>query len=161
MPFTVFDCTGKVPGGVCARIVEVAPFGGYGVVPTGNPNSVEYLDLRAQLPGQGSLARGAAGYEIAPPSGYPSSMTGRNVFRRPGRYNVDAMFGKRVRVGKVGVQGRVEVYNVLNHANLYVDLSSIDFSSTDAVQAFRGYSTLGGIVGDGQRRIQLAVRADF
>jgi hypothetical protein len=29
------------------------------------------------------------------------------------------------------------------------------------VLAFRGYSTLGGIVGDGQRRIQLVVRADF
>jgi hypothetical protein len=160
MPFTIFDCTNAVT--VCARINEVAPFADYENTPTGDPNSFTYLDLTNQAGGVGSISNEITGTnEVPPAGGYPASMTERNAFRRPGRWNVDAVFAKRVRFGRVGVQGRIEMYNVFNHANLYVDTGSADISSSEQIFAFRGETSTGGLVGDGQRRIQLGVRFEF
>ena len=82
-------------------------------------------------------------------------MTKRNAFRRPGRYNVDMSLAKRIRLSdRFAVQLRLEVYNLLNHANLYVNDAATDVSQGLMLTAYRGVTQAGGLVGDGQRRIQ-------
>ena len=89
-------------------------------------------------------------------------MSERSAFRKPGRFNLDASLAKRFRFAdRLALQLRLEVYNVLNHANLYIDPASADISSGTVITAFRGFSDSGGIAGDGQRRIQLGARFEF
>jgi hypothetical protein len=91
-------------------------------------------------------------------------MDRRNSFRQPGNWNADAIFSKRFPLGgSRGLQARIEVYNVFNHANLYTQVSSADVSTGTNILAFRGDTGPGDNVpaGDGQRRIQLGVRFDF
>ena len=93
---------------------------------------------------------------------YPSSMTARNVFRAPGRWNFDSVFAKRFRLNRgQAVQVRFELYNPFKHANLYVDGANADVSAGNFVTAVKGYTTNLGLVGDGQRRFQFGVRYDF
>src|SRR5262249_487823 len=41
--------------------------------------------------------------------------TGRNTVRGPGQFNIDASIIKNTRIGNVGTEIRLEVFNVLNH----------------------------------------------
>jgi hypothetical protein len=91
-------------------------------------------------------------------------MTDRNAFRRPGKWNVNAMFGKRFRFADTrAVQIRFELYNLFNHANLYVDDSAADISGGPIITAFRGDKGEGDGVpqGDGQIRMQFGVKFEF
>jgi hypothetical protein len=142
---------------------EVAPIGSTIQTGTANPNEFNYLDLGNQESGVGSIVNEASGTnEIAPEGGYPSTMTKRNAFRRPGRYNVDMSLAKRIRMSdRFAVQLRLEVYNLLNHANLYVNDAATDVSQGLMLTAYRGVTQAGGPVGDGQRRIQLGAKFEF
>jgi hypothetical protein len=136
-PFTVFDCSFGVT--VCYRLIEV---GNLNTKPSGalrevDTNLYEYLNLSNQSRGVGSYVnpRSRNG-EIGP---FPADMTDRNIFRRPGKWNADAIFGKRFRFAQSkGVQVRFEFYNLFNHANLYVVDSSTDVSSDLLVYVFEG-----------------------
>jgi hypothetical protein len=91
-------------------------------------------------------------------------MTERNIFRKPGKWNLDALFGKRIRVGSTqSVQLRFELYNLFAHGNLYIDPTSTDISGFTAVTAFYGDTGTGDGVpaGDGQRRFQFGVKFEF
>jgi hypothetical protein len=100
--------------------------------------------------------------ELPPDGGYPSTMTNRNAFRRPGRWNVDANLSKRFRFNdRYAIQLRFEVYNVFNHANLYINDASADISAGTAITAFKGFTNTAGVPGDGQRRIQLGAKFEF
>ena len=61
----------------------------------------------------------------------------------------------------MALQLRIEAYNLLNHANLYVNAAEADISGTTMITAFRGYTASGGFVGDGQRRLQVAAKFEF
>ena len=90
-------------------------------------------------------------------------METRNSYRRPGRWNVDAVLAKRIRFGdRTSLQLRFEVYNLFNHANLYIVESNADTSNPKIV-AFKGYvpDFSGSLPGDGQRRIQLGAKLEF
>ena len=129
---------------------------------TGDPNTYTYLDLTSQLPGAGTYANAKSGTSDFGP--FPSNMIARNIFRKPGKWNSDAVFAKRFRFGgEKAVQVRFEFYNLFNHANLYVDGSQNDISSFTKVTAFRGDTGSGDGVpaGDGQRRFQFGVRFEF
>jgi hypothetical protein len=162
-PFTVFDCSNAVL--VCSRLAKVAPIGGYTQTPTGNPNEFLYLDLTNQSAGVGTIVNAVTGSnEVPPAGGYPSTMSERNEFRRPGRYNLDMSIGKRFRFGgHMAANVRLEIYNVLNHANLYVMDDSTDMSASTQILAVRGYTGPAGYgrPGDGQRRIQLGFKFEF
>jgi outer membrane receptor protein involved in Fe transport len=162
-PFTVFDCSNSLT--VCSRLAKVAPIAGYTSTPTGNPNEFLYLDLSNQSGGIGTIVNANTGTnEIPPIGGYPANMSARNEFRRPGRWNLDASIGKRFRFGKtMAANLRVEIYNVLNHANLYVMDDSTDVSASTQILAVRGYTGPAGYgrPGDGQRRIQLGLKFEF
>jgi hypothetical protein len=159
--FTIYDCTNELFQ--CARLNQVAPINAYTKTATGDPNTFSYLDLTNQLPGAGSIADSVLGTnELAPDGGYPASMTKRGAFRRPGRWNLDATLSKRFRfTDRYALQIRFEAYNVLNHANLYINDASADISAGTAITAFRGFTNTAGVPGDGQRRIQLGAKFEF
>ena len=164
-PFTIWDCTNAGPNGVCMRMLAVGSLdksGSKNPPSTGDPNSYQYIDLTSQLPAAGSYVNPITGTaEFGP---YPSNMTDRNVFRRPGKWNVNAMFGKRFRFADTrAVQIRFELYNLFNHANLYVDDSAADISGGPIITAFRGDKGEGDGVpqGDGQIRMQFGVKFEF
>jgi outer membrane receptor protein involved in Fe transport len=162
-PFTIFDCTNQL--GACARLAKIGDFAGYTQTATGTPNQFVYLDLANQSPGIGTIVNANTGTnEVPPAGGYPSNMTERNAFRRPGRWNLDASFGKRFRFGnRVAANLRIEIYNVLNHANLYVVDDAADISGGTQILAVKGYTGPSGYgrPGDGQRRIQIGAKFEF
>jgi hypothetical protein len=162
-PFTVFDCSYQVT--TCARLAQVAPFAEYTKTATGTPNQFVYLDLSNQASGIGSIVNAVTGTnEVPPAGGYPANMTERNTFRRPGRWNLDASLGKRFHFGdRLAANLRVEIYNVLNHANLYVVDDAADISGSTEILAVRGYTGPAGYgrPGDGQRRVQVGVKFEF
>jgi hypothetical protein len=61
------------------------------------------------------------------------------------------------------LQLRFEVYNLFNHANLYIVRYAADTTTPKPrINAFRGYvPDVGGLPGDGQRRIQLGAKLEF
>jgi outer membrane receptor protein involved in Fe transport len=160
LPFTIYDCTNA--SFYCNRLIPVGalPSAASNPPSSGDPNTYNYIDLTSQQGGAGSYANPITGTSDFGP--FPSSMTARNVFRAPGRWNLDTVFAKRFHLNRgQALQLRFELYNPFKHANLYVDSSSADISSFSAVTAVRGYTTNLGLVGDGQRRFQLGIKYEF
>ncbi len=161
-PFTEFDCTNAIT--TCARLAQVAAIGGYQQTPVpGQPNTFTYLDLGNQAPGVGTIANPITGTTEVWQGTNTSNMMARSSLRRPGRWNLDAILSKRLFfTNRVALNLRLEVYNVFNHANLYVVDDATDISSATQVFAVRGFTSSGfGTPGDGQRRIQLAAKVEF
>jgi hypothetical protein len=162
-PFTVYDCTNGNTR--CIRMLvqpglNRSPSGT--PASTGDPNSFVYLDLANQAGGVGGYANALTGTSDFGP--FPANMDVRNGFRSPGIWNVDAIFSKRFAVGNAkGLQVRIEMYNLFNHANLYIRQDAVDLSSSTQITAFRGDTGPGdgAVQGDGQRRIQFGLRYDF
>jgi hypothetical protein len=148
-PFTVIDCSNAFS--FCPRLVPSAAlsFKGQKNPPsTGAVDSFKYLDLSNQTPG--NYINSKLGISDFGP--FPANMTKRNAFRGPGAYNIDAGLYKRIKFSeRYSLQLRAEAYNLLNHANLFVDYSSLDISSNSFVNAYRS----------GNRNVQLAVKFIF
>jgi outer membrane receptor protein involved in Fe transport len=162
-PFTIYDCTNG--NARCIRLLVepgLTRTGASNPASTGDPNSFMYLDLTNQASGVGTYANALTGTSDFGP--FPANMDARNGFRRPGIWNVDAIFSKRFAVaGTRGLQVRIEAYNLFNHANLFIRQDAVDMSSSTQVLAFRGDTGTGDGApqGDGQRRLQLGLRFDF
>jgi outer membrane receptor protein involved in Fe transport len=157
-PFSIYDCTNSIT--LCPRMMQVGALPTPQATPTGDPNSYVYLDLSSQASGVGSYADPKTGLSDFGP--FPANMTARNVFRAPGRWNIDMAIGKQFHLGGSSVLSlRIEGYNVLAHANLNVNLADTDISGTLAVHAVRGYTGVAGVPGDGQRRGQVGIRFEF
>jgi hypothetical protein len=153
-PFSVFDCT-NVPTAenACPRAFQT------GNLPVGaqndltpdpvTPNRFTYLDLSGLV---------APGFYTNPVTGtsdignFPNSMIGRNRFRGPGFWNLDAGLYKRFKFTEtVGLQLRAELYNVFNHANMFIIGVETDVSSGLTVPSRRL----------GRRNLQLAAKITF
>jgi hypothetical protein len=79
-------------------------------------------------------------------------MTKRNAFRGPGFWNFDFGVYKNIPLTEnTRIQLRGEMYNVFNHANMFVQGSTADVAETSFIQGFK----------DGRRNIQLAVKFIF
>jgi hypothetical protein len=159
-PFTIYDCTNALS--VCMRMLSAAPRAAYTATPAGAQNSFVYLDFSNQAAGFGSYLNPLTGVSDFGP--FPSNMETRNSYRRPGRWNVDAMLAKRIRFGdRLSLQLRFEVYNLFNHANLYIFEMFAADTSNPKITAFKGYvpDFTGSQPGDGQRRIQLGAKLEF
>ena len=151
LPFTAFDCS--VGGGICARIVPAGPVtfdGSSNPAADGtNPNSFNYLQLPAIVDRSGTGANGP----------FPAEMVKRNAFRGPGYYNIDAGLYKRIRLNeKYSVQLRFEAFNLLNHANLFINPLQLDGSSFNFIAAQRGVFPSGNFE---RRNVQLAAKFIF
>jgi hypothetical protein len=78
-------------------------------------------------------------------------MTTRNIFRGPGYWNLDFSLSKRFRfASRQAIQFRLDVFNLLNHANMYVNSQNADIS----------FSTITGFKQD-ERRAQIGFRFEF
>ncbi len=90
---------------------------------------------------------------------FPGGMTARNAFRGPGSYNLNMDVNKNIKFSeRYGLQLRGEAYNVLNHANSYLNLGGAnDVSNTPFAQVYKnqGYG-----VGS-NRQLQLAAKFIF
>jgi outer membrane receptor protein involved in Fe transport len=158
LPFTVYDCSHA--NLTCNRMIAVGPLPTPEAAATNDPNNYAYLDLRSQQAGIGAYRNPITGTSDFGP--YPATMTGRNVFRAPGRWNLDVAFDKRLelRAGHA-LRVRLELYNPLKHANLYIDTSSADISANTIITAVGGATSTLGVAGDGQRRFQVACKYEF
>jgi hypothetical protein len=166
-PFTVYDCTFGYYK--CIRLLNAGNLRTEGFrnprETTGeSPNSFDYIDLTNQLGQAGTFTGGnpavtayAANFCDGAPCGgdygpWPSNMTGRNTFRSPGNWNLDGGIYKNIDLTeRTRLQLRAEIYNVFNHANLFVDTWNVDISGRDTVTAYRS----------GRRQVQLAVKLIF
>ncbi len=157
-PFTIFDCT--LRNAVCARLLQSAPVTINSDPPdTGDPNSFRLVDLsnqtlRVPAGGNGLISN----YNFGP---FPASMSARNAFRGPGGWDTTAGLFKKIHfTERVSVQLRAEVFNLFNHANLYVDSSSPDVSGV--IGSGNVLATRGTNNGTQERRnVQLAAKIIF
>ncbi len=150
-PFTIFDCFNAAE--VCPRVVPTSALprntaSNPAQNPSPNaPNSFNLIDLSNQVPIDPTVPElGITDFNFLP------GMTGRNIFRGPGFWNIDAGLYKNFRITEgTTLQFRGEVYNIFNHANLFVNGASTEISSSSFVEGFRG----------GRRNVQLALKFIF
>lgn len=151
-PFSAYDCTTGFFK--CNRLLQAGPIDVDGIGDSrpiaGAANLYTYIDLTNQLSNVGSYADPATG--VADYGPYPSNMTARNLFRRPGYWNVDGGLYKSIHFSeRYSLQLRAEFYNTFNHPNLYVNDSDVDISASPLITAYK----------EGRRQIQLAVKFIF
>ncbi|HXU35127.1 MAG TPA: TonB-dependent receptor [Blastocatellia bacterium] len=149
-PFSVFDCTNAI--NVCSRAILDGPVNLRGSINHDSigvgdtPNRYKYIDLSGLTPGSFVDSNGFA--EFAP---FPSNMSKRNAFRAPGVWNLDAALYKNIQVKEgMRIQLRLETYNLLNHANLFVSGGEAEVNTGFVPASF-----------DGRRNIQLAGKFIF
>ncbi|MDP9039437.1 MAG: TonB-dependent receptor [Acidobacteriota bacterium] len=120
-----------------------------------NTNYVPYIGStvnRTGGVGAGDLPTIVGGLDTFP------GMSARNAFRGPGTMSFDANLNKNFHITeRVAVQLRAELYNVLNHANAYLNFGGTnDVSSVPYVETYKN--------GPGQghnRQLQLAGKIIF
>jgi len=162
LPFTVYDCTFAIT--VCLRAEMNGPISltGSGNPPpvAGSPNTFTFINASGLMTGVFQNPNGF-GYEEGP---YPTDMGQRNSFRGPGFWNFDFGLYKNFRVTeRYTLQLRSEFYNLFNHANLYVNPSSLDVEGGGNVTACRacGVTLTGVPFATDRRNIQLALKFIF
>ena len=150
-PFTIFDATNANLSS--PRLVANGPLE-INVTSAGN-NFFNYIDLTGQPVGAfGNAACGGCS-DFGP---YPAGMTRRNQFRGPGYWNIDAGVSRNIKFGeRYTLQLRGELFNALNHANLYIAPGTQDVS-TGFVGAIKGVTPNGNIE---RRNVQLAIKFIF
>jgi hypothetical protein len=160
-PFTVFDCT-TASSGACPRYVPSTAVRNSGTGNSVGANSFSFLELPAANPFVNPISHNGV---VGP---VPAEMSKRNAFLGPGYWNADLGLYKRVKfTEKYSMQLRLEVFNVFNHANLFIVPGSLDISGfTDAagnptpsfIPAQRGVFTSGNLE---RRNVQLAAKFIF
>jgi outer membrane receptor protein involved in Fe transport len=150
-PFTIFDGTNA--NNRSPRLVPNGPVN-ISVRDTGAPNTFNFIDLTGQP--VGAFLNPVCGCSDFGP--YPANMTKRNQFRAPGIWNFDAAMYKSFKITESSnVQFRFEVFNLFNHANLYILPGTLDVNS-GAVQSARGVTINNNFE---RRNVQLAVKFTF
>jgi hypothetical protein len=151
-PFTIFDGTDANLSS--PRLVANGPLS-VRVTDTGNANFFNYIDLTGQPVGAfgNAVCGGCSDF-----GSYPSNMTRRNQFRGPGLWNLDMGVSRNVKLNeRYSLQLRGELFNALNHANLYIAPGTQDVSS-GFVGAVKGVTPNGNVE---RRNVQLALKFIF
>jgi outer membrane receptor protein involved in Fe transport len=149
-PFSIFDCLNAAE--ICPRLSPTVPLpkrvpNDPAQNPSGAPNSFTLIDLSQQVPIDPTVPElGITDFNFL------SNMLGRNTFRGPGLWNLDAGLYKnfRIREGKT-LQLRSEFYNLFNHPNMFLNGASTEISSSTLVEGFR----------NGRRNVQMALKFIF
>lgn len=146
-PVTIYDCT--FASITCARLQPsgAVTFNNSNPADTGNANSFILANLANQT---NRVAPNplVGNYNFGP---YPSDMDERNKYRGPGFWNIDAGLYKKIRFNeRLALQLRAEVFNLFNHANMFVNFGSPEVNE-------------GSVLGlrDGRRNVQLAAKLIF
>jgi hypothetical protein len=142
-PYTIYDCTNEFAAYICPRYIPSGPVAVAGntslsgVHRLGTPNTFGYTTIPAPLiygsilGGNGSVPTCASdptsGLSLGTNCSFPSNMTGRNVFRQPGWWDLNSGIYKTFRLTeKYSLQFRTEFYNLFNHSNYYVQTGNLD-----------------------------------
>lgn len=152
-PFTIYDCSNG--NATCGRLMQGGTVSINGnPASTGDANTFTYINLSAFRDASGNVIKpfpvGADGANdnFGP---FPSNATKRNQFYGPGFWNVDFGLYKRIQfTERVSLQLRGEIFNLFNHANMFVNYGSNDVSQGD-VQSYKS----------GRRNVQLAAKINF
>ncbi len=152
-PFTIYDSTNnQFVGNFRAAFNGSAPRNGNepgNPAVAGTPNTFAFLDT-SKLAVDESFVNPLTGNADFGP--FPSNMSGRNSFRGFGTWNIDAGLYKTTTITeRVRLQLRLEAYNMLNHANLFVNTGNNDLAGTSLITSSRG----------GNRNVQLAAKFIF
>jgi len=150
-PFSLFDSTNAWYWATARAMVRgPMPKTGNSAGPADStPNRIIYYDWRKASLDHNWVNPITGTSEFGP---FPAHMTGRNVFRGPGSWNINMGFSKRFHIGeRAAVQFRGEMYNMVNHANLSALTGDSDTASYDYMTAWR----------DGSRNVQLALKVTF
>lgn len=151
-PFTIFDGTNANLSS--PRLVANGPLR-INVTDTGQGNFFNYIDLTGQPVGAFGNAVCGGCSDFGP---YPANMTRRNQFRGPGLWSLDAGLSRNVKLNeRYSLQLRAEMFNALNHANLYIVPGTLDVTS-GFVGATKGVTPNGNVE---RRNVQLAVKFIF
>ena len=151
-PFTIFDGTNANLSS--PRLVANGPLNVH-VTDTGAANFFNYINLAGQPVGAFGNAVCGGCSDFGP---YPANMTRRNQFRGPGMWNLDAGLSRNVKLNeRYSLQLRAEMFNALNHANLYIAPGTQDVTS-GFVGAVKGVTPNGNIE---RRNVQLALKFIF
>lgn len=151
-PFTVVNCANAASAeSLCPRVIVNGDVDNE----IGSDSAIDSL-----IPNRFNVINAnnfALGSFTNPPTGssdfgpFPSGMIGRNFFRGPGFWDLDAGIYKRFQITEgTGIQFRAEFFNLFNHANLFVP-GTVDISSTNYVPAFKS----------GRRHVQFGLRLTF
>jgi len=151
-PFTIFDSSNALGSG--PRLVANGPLSVDVTPVNGQANFFNYINLAGQP--VGAFINPVCGCSDFGP--FPANMTRRNQFRGPGIWNFDAGLYKTFRISeRYSLQLRGEMFNALNHANLYILPGTNDVAS-GAVGATKGLTPNGNLE---RRNVQLAVKFIF
>jgi hypothetical protein len=142
-PFTIFSNNSRTR----PYVVGEAPQPLSELRPTSTPGVYDYIDLSKGLttgPGQNGP--------------FLANTLGRNIYRAPGyqQWNMGIFRNIRITEG-TKVQLRGELFNVFNHANLFIDNGTNNFSANNQAVRVRK----GGQDAEQHRNIQLAVKFIF
>ena len=152
-PFTIYDCS--FASSTCARLMPTQAVTVNSSPPSAGTNSFTYINLSSfRSPTTGAVLTPAptngrnGNYNYGP---FSASMSQRNAYRGPGAWDTTVGIYKKIHLSeRYALQLRGEIFNVFNHANLFIDYGSPDVSGGD-VLAFR----------DGRRNVQLAAKFIF
>lgn len=151
-PFSIYDCSNGY--NFCERAEAngaLPTSGSVGAATPGVPDNYTYYNFPAAL-------ESAVGQWYNPKTGisdygpYPSNQLARDAFYGPGSWNINLGLYKNTRfTEKTTLQLRLEMYNLVNHANFMLNSGDVDVSS---------YSFVDGYF-NGNRNIQLGAKVIF
>lgn len=188
-PFSMYDCgVPNVTACPRARFVQKPSYQrtGNSTPVAGSPNTFQYITFPQYYipdpnnPNKQIRNTAAYGTYLDPKVGYsdlptiaggidtfPGGMTARNAFRGPGTMTFDMNVNKKIQfTERLALQLRCEAYNILNHANSYLNLGGAnDVSNTSYAQIYKNGPPGGGggaLGGQGNnRQLQLAAKFIF
>lgn len=173
-PFTYFDSTNDVSGYNVARYTPAAgavPQHSFTSIPSGATGGAANAFVIGTLPTANSFSNpallGASDWGSSIVNNlpvWPAAMTGRNVFRGPGAWNVDARLSKTFPITEqVKLQFGAEGFNLFNHHNLYIQEAENDIGAGTggAIVGSKGGIGNNGGANDERRFGQFSLRATF
>lgn len=160
-PYSIFDTTNAIQGSPRAAFNTAVPVdSNTSTALPGSPNLFSFLSFPSS--NIINYTNPIYGYSDLP--GFPVSMTGRNAFRAPGFWELDMGLYKTFSITeRVRLQLRGEAFNLMNHANLYVngvgaDINGITTNGSNAViTSCRGCTSATG----DRRNLQIAAKIIF
>lgn len=182
-PFSVFDTTFSRNAGSGNGIPRYVPSTALRTMSTGNgvqqtdPSTGQPLNnfTVLTLPAADSFPFNPSFFDATKPTGisdfgpFPADMTGRNMFRGPGAWNLDAAVTKSFALTeRMSLQFRAEAFDFLNHHNFYILGSNLDVANfaggpiaVTALKGGLGINNVTGVNHDERRFGQFALRLTF
>jgi outer membrane receptor protein involved in Fe transport len=169
VPFSIYDTTNSLNAGSGTGIPRYVPSAAIISTNTGTPvnvapNSYTVLTLPAANEAVFNPALGIS--DFGP---FPANMTGRNAFRGPGAWNLDAAVTKSFTLTeRFKLEFRAEGFDIFNHHNFYVNALTLDAANSPgapiqvtALKGGLGTNNVSGVNHDERRFGQFALRLLF